>query len=129
MIEQTKAKNPNVAILEKFLKKLSQQNDEGTQFYSDVTVLYGPGQIEYNYIQKEHKDLFAAWKKGEVSIFNVKWAGVAFVIEYRLNASKGIRSAWTPCNAFMVYKNQISPVGLNIAIAAKDLYTEQHYAR
>ena len=129
MAEQKKANNPNVVILENFLKNLGQKNDEGTQFYSDVTIVYGPGQIEHDYIQKEHKDLFKGWVKGEVSMFNVKWAGVSFIIEYTLNAGKGIRPAWTPCNAFMVYKHKMSPVSLNIALAAKDLYREQRYTR
>lgn len=129
MTEQNKVLNPNVAIVENFLKNLGKKNDEGTQFYSDVTILYGPGQIEHDYIQKEHKDLFKSWVKGEVSMFNVKCAGVSFIIEYTLNAGKGIRPALTPCQAFMVYKHQMSPVSLNIALAAKDLYREQRYTR
>ena len=58
MTEQNKILNPNVAIVENFLKNLGKKNDEGTQFYSDVTILSGPGMYEYNYVQNTHKDLF-----------------------------------------------------------------------
>lgn len=132
----------NLTIIQDYLERLGKKNNKGTQFYSDVTILSGPGMSEYNYLQNTHKDLFERWKKGEVSIFNVKWAGVAFVLEYQYGGEKiyeykGDRfkaPVWNPWRAFVVYKHQITPVGLDLAVAVRDLFKEQtansiHYGR
>ena len=131
MAEQNK--NYNLTIVQDYLERLGKKNDEGTQFYNDVTILSGPGMSEYNYLQNTHKDLFERWKKGEVSMYNVKWAGVAFVLEYQYGGEKiyeykGDRCkapVWNPWRAFVVYKHQITPVGLDLAVAVKNLFKEQ----
>ena len=126
--ELDKICNDKIAILEPFLKKMSQQHDAGTGFYEDITVLSGPSFEEYNHFVENRRDTYDRWKRGEVSIFNIKFAGVVFVIEYQ-NATdpRGILQRRVPSNAFMVYKHRTYPVSLNIATAVQDLYHAQEY--
>ena len=126
-MEQDKICNEKVAIIQPFLKKISEENDEGTAFYNDVTVLSGPGVSQYNHIYTNRRDLFDRWKKGEISMYNIKWAGVTFVIEYRAAKPALAFHRWNPSNAFMVYKHNTQPVSLDIAKAVKDLYDAQEY--
>jgi len=123
--------NEKVAIVQPFLKNLSEQHDAGTAFYEDITVLSGPGQVEFNYFYKNRKDLFDRWQKGEVSIYNIKWAGVAFVIEYAkihsIDRKTFANPVYKPANAFIVYKHREYPVDLDTATAVKDLHHAQEY--
>lgn len=128
--EQTKICNECTAVIEPVLKNLAEKNDEGTLFYSDITSLSGPGTAEYSYVQQKEPRLYQDWIDGKVSLFNIRNAGVCFVIEYQLN--KGIHDGViyltprrVPEKAFMLYKHQKMPVPLNIAMAAKKLYIAQ----
>lgn len=128
--EQNKICNANIAIIEPFLKKMSKQYDAGTRFYEDVTILYGPGISEYNHFVENRKDFYNRWKNGEVSIFNVKRAGVAFAIEYKEKTNmQSFLERCTPAHAFMVYKHHALPVSLDIATAVRDLYYAQEYRK
>ena len=126
-MEQDKICNENVAIVQPFLKKISEENDEGTAFYNDVTVLSGPGTLEYNHIYANRRDLYERWKKGEISMFNIKWAGLTFVLEYAEPKPATFFVKRTPVSASMVYKHNTQPVSLVIAKAVKDLYDAQEY--
>ena len=133
--EQTKICDAKIAIIQPFLKQFAVTHNEGTGFYEDVTVLCGPGGMEYNYIRDNRKDLFERWQKGEVSIYNIKWAGLTFVIDYKFShtgifeyhGQKFAKPVYTPINATAIYKHNEQPVNLDLAIAVKDLYNAQEY--
>ena len=131
--EQKEICNRNIAIIRPFLKEFAEKHDEGSGFYEDIIVLRGPGITEYDDFCKNHRDLFARWKLGEVSIFNIKWSGVTFVLKYKLenneNNMRGenISSFYIHANASMIYKHKLQPIDLKVATAVKELYTAQEY--
>ncbi|MBO7645231.1 MAG: hypothetical protein J6S57_02935 [Alphaproteobacteria bacterium] len=133
--EQTKICDEKIAIIQPFLKQLAEQNDEGTGFYEDVTVLRGPGGAEYNHFRDNMQNVFESWKRGKISIFNIKWSGLSFVLEYKLlpDAAYVYKGAiltnpvYVPTKAYMVYKHQTQPVSLELAKAVKDLHSAQEY--
>ena len=126
--EQEKICNEKIAIIEPLLRDRSKKYDAGTRFYEDITILCGPGMCEHNHFIENRKDVYDRWKNGEVSIFNAKWAGVAFVIEYKKTMdARGILPRREPSNAFMVYEHKTLPLPLNVAVAVKDLYQAQEY--
>ena len=121
------------ALIKPFLEKFSREHDCGTAFYEDLTVLYGPGASTYSYFQNKRKDVFNRWQKDEVSIYNIKWAAAAFVIEYKkLNMVDGqlyLQPVRVPHAAFMVHNQREYPVSLEIANAVKDLRLNQELMR
>lgn len=133
--EQTKICDEKIAIILPFLKEFSKKHDAGTGFYEDVTILRGPGAAEYNYLRDNHQELFNRWQQGKVSMFNIKGAGLTFVLEYKLVPDAAYvykdtiltNPVYVPANAYTFYKHQSQPVSLEIAKAVKDLYTAQEY--
>ena len=121
-----------VASVEPFLKEFSKAHDCGTCFYDDITVLAGPSASEYNYFQNNRPELLKDWQRGLVSIYNIKWAGVAFVIEYKnffIDEQGRLlpRPIRKPVNAFMVYNHNEYHVPFTLANEVKDLYAAQEY--
>ena len=117
--EQNNVLEKNIAVIRPFLKKISEQYDAGTNFYNDIAILSGPSITEYNHFYENRRDLYNRWQKGEVLIYNVKWAGATFVIECSpINK---------PSSAYMVYKHNNHPVPLDVAVAIKNLYAAQEY--
>jgi len=133
--EQTKICDENIAIIQPFLKEFGQKHDAGTGFYEDVTVLAGPGDAEYNHFRDERKDVFDRWQKGETSIYNIRWSGLTFIIEYKFDRNviyenkgqKIMRPIYVPSKSMMVYKHQEQPVSLKIALAVQNLFSAQEY--
>lgn len=122
---QDKICRDKVAIIQPFLKSFAENHNEGTGFYSDVTILCGPGQVNYDYLMNGLPELYKSWQNGKVSIFNVKWAGLTFVLEY----DNKVQLGWhpRPIGAFMVYEGRKLEAPFDVAVAVKDLYSAQEY--
>lgn len=134
-MEQDKICKEQIAIIEPFLKKFSEEHDAGTRFYSDITVLCGPMPFfgtGWFYNTDEGKEVNKRFRQNKASIYVIKWAGAAFVIDYEMTGKyvnhihvgdyiSAIK------NTFMVYEGKKYPVPLNIAVAVKKLYDAQEY--
>ena len=121
--EQDAICKKNIAILEPFLKKFSEEHDAGTRFYEDITVLSGLSLYgsDWFYKSEEGKDWYKRYREYKVSIFTIKWAGASFVVEYYNKSSAEIK------NAFMVWQNKKYAVPSDIVVAVRDLFSAQQY--
>lgn len=127
--EQDAICKEQIAIIEPFLKKFSEEHDCGTKFYSDITVLdglslYGP---QWFSITEEGKNIYERYEKNKLSLYTIKWAGASFVIDYKVITNPGGRFARIPTETFMVHKNMKYPVPLDLALAVQKLYKAQEY--
>jgi len=123
--------NKQIAIIEPFLKRFSQEHDCGTCFYTDITALSGTSASGYKYFKEKHPDLFNRWQKGEVSVYNIKWAGATFVTDYKqtkfYNGQLFINPIKIPIHSFMIHENKEYPVSTYLAEAVKELHAAQEY--
>ncbi len=132
--EQERMIQEKTGIVQPFLKEFSEKYDLGTGFYEDVTILSGP-HGNFFWDTEAGKQLRALNEAGKISISYVKFAGGAFIIEYRFDGNRIYRYKdqifqapnSTPINAYFLYDGKQYPVSMEIALAAKELHSAQDY--
>ena len=132
--EQDRLVKQNMALVQPFLKEFSETYDLGTGYYEDVTILAGPHKNFFwnTEVGKKYRALYEA---GKVGIYCVKWGNGAFIIDYKFDGDRIYRykdqlfkaPSFTPVNACFLHDAKHYPVSMDVALAAKDLYSAQVY--
>ena len=133
--EQDRICTENKAIVEFFLRNFREKHPElelGTRFYTDVTVLSGPNAQEgYRYLTEKRPEWYERYKKNDLHVYNIKWAGATFVIERKkifFDDGKIYFSPLdVPVSATMICEGQEYAVPVEIASAVMKLYSAQEY--
>jgi len=133
--EQDRICTENKAIVEFFLRNFREQHPElelGTRFYTDVTVLSGPNAQEgYRYLTEKRPDLYERYKKDDLYVYNIKWAGATFVIERKKiffdDGKCYVNPLDMPVSATMICEGREYAVPVEIASAVVKLYSAQEY--
>ena len=133
--EQDRICNENKAIVEFYLRSFREKHPElelGTCFYTDVTVLYGPNAVAgYKYLTERRPEWYERYKKDDLFVYNIKWAGATFVIErkksYFADGKVYLSPFDLPLAATMICENREYAVPVEIASAIIKLYNAQEY--
>lgn len=137
--EQDRLVRENTLVVKPWLERFAKEYNEthpgyiGTCFYTDVTILSGPHD-NYFWNTDAGKKLNADYQKGKISIYYVKGADAHFIIENNRRMGVG---RWgdqlvempiiTPVDAYFMWQGRRYPVSLDVAVAAKNLYSAQEY--
>lgn len=139
-LEQDRLVTENTLVVQPWLKNFANQYNKqhpyeiGTCLYSDVTILSGPYD-NYFWRNTQGKKLNEMYQTGKAEIYYVKGAGASFIIEYKFDGDRWYRRQdtlfkaphRTPIDAYFLYDGRRFPVPMDVAIAAKRLYTAQEY--
>ena len=139
-LEQDRLVQENTMVVQPWLENFANEYNSrhpyeiGTMFYSDVTILSGPHGNFYCDTDAGKK-LNELHKIGKVSIFYVKFAGGAFIIEYKFDGTRIYRYKDSlikmphkiPVNAYFLYNGRQYPVSMDVALAVERLYSAQEY--
>lgn len=128
--------NLGIAAVKPYLEKLSKENDWGTGFYEDITILKGPGASQYNFFKEKYPELFNLWQTRrnpddtrDVLVYNLKFGGASFILEYQKTFDPKdvwkVAPKWNISNTFMLYGQKEYQLPQLIAEAIKQLCSNQ----